>query len=57
MFYALRYLPHVSILKRKHIFTLGRFETYDEADAARERTPVAGLLEVVERQTREELAS
>lgn len=49
MFYALRYLPHVAVKDRKHEHTLGRFDTWVEADDARVLTPVADVLEVVER--------
>jgi hypothetical protein len=46
-FYALRYRPEVKIDQRKHAHTLGRWPTWADADDARERTPVSGLLEVV----------
>lgn len=55
-FYALRFLPHVAVKDRKHHLTQpggrARFDTWVEADDARELSPVADQLEVVERETR-----
>lgn len=55
-FYALRFLPHVPVKDRKHHLTQprgqARFDTWLDADDARELSPAANLLEVVERETR-----
>lgn len=48
-YYAVRYLSHVQVKDRKHAFTLGRHATWVDAEDARLATPVAELLEVVER--------
>ena len=48
-FYALRYLPLVPLTKRKHEPTVGRFETWLDAEVARETRPGKDLLEVVVR--------
>lgn len=49
-FYALRYLPEVMLKDRKHQQTLGRFETFADADDARVARPASDLLEVVQRE-------
>ena len=46
-FYALRYQEHVPVDRRKHADTLGRFDTWLDADDARLLQPNADLLEVV----------
>lgn len=48
-FYALRYASEVPLEQRKHAQTLGRFESWVEADEERERRAHARLLEVVVR--------
>lgn len=48
MFFV-RYLPHVAVVDRKHVHTLGKHDTWIDAEDARIATPVADLLEVVER--------
>jgi hypothetical protein len=47
MFYVIRYQPDVPLDERKHSQTLGRFETWADADAERERREHASLLEAV----------
>lgn len=49
MFYALRYLPGVPLNQRKHAPTVGRWETWLDAEDARLARPTADLLEVVTR--------
>lgn len=48
-FYALRYVEGTDIRDRKHSQTLGRWDTFGEADDARVLRPNADLLEVVVR--------
>lgn len=52
MFHALRYLPTVPLKERKHVPTLGRWDSWLEAEDARLLLPTAGLLEVVPREDR-----
>lgn len=52
-FYVLRYTDHVPVDHRKHAHTLGRFESWVDADDARVRGAVAELLEVVGPRTAE----
>jgi hypothetical protein len=48
-FYALRYVANVPLPERKHDLTLGRFDTFADAEAARRSRPNADDLEVVVR--------
>lgn len=48
-FYALRYLPEVPLKERKHAATVGRFETWLDAEDARAASAKAHQLEVVTR--------
>lgn len=48
-FYALRYLAGTALNDRKHEPTLGRWDDFSEADAARERRFNGRLMEVVVR--------
>jgi len=49
-FYALRFLPTVPLRQRRHHATVGRFESYDEAETARTGRTLGPLLKVVERE-------
>ena len=49
-FYALRYIEGTPLAKRKHEPTLGRFDTYADAEAARRDRFGGDLLEVVVRE-------
>lgn len=49
-FFVLRYLPGTPIELRKHTPTLGRFPTWLDAETERANRPLAGHLEVLERQ-------
>lgn len=48
-FYALRYLPDVSLKDRKHEPTVGRWADFGEADDARQKRFNGHLMEVVSR--------
>lgn len=46
-FYVIRYLPEVPLDRRRHAQTVGRFETWADADDARELREHASQLEAV----------
>lgn len=52
-FHALRYRPEVPLNRRKHGPTLGRFESWIDAEDARVERFNAELLEVVVREDRD----
>jgi len=49
-FYAFRFLDTVPLRERRHSETVGRFETYEDAEAARDSRRLGDLLEVVARE-------
>lgn len=49
MFYALRYIPGIPLKDRKHAPTVGRWNTWVDAEDARLERPHPERLEVVQR--------